>query len=254
MTKKIAIMNNSGNVGKSTLANHLLFPRMENPELFRVETFNEDGSVAGEKIPAEEFDVIMTSFIGATGDVIADIGSSNIELFLDRLTNDYAGAHMFIDYFIIPTTTGTKEQRDTVNTINELLIMGVEAEKIKVIFNKANPKKLIRDQYPTFVETVTGLENDDWQSYPIVNETDLFKTLLRHGINYDDVANDDRDHLALSKKASSTAEKAKLQITLLFKLAYNSYHKNLDEAFSQLFPENKPVTPQKSKKEVSKDE
>ncbi len=41
---KIAVMNFSGNVGKSTIAQHLLLPRMADAELITVESINSDDS------------------------------------------------------------------------------------------------------------------------------------------------------------------------------------------------------------------
>lgn len=41
---KIAVINFSGNVGKSTVARHLLFPRLRNAQLIAIESINSDGS------------------------------------------------------------------------------------------------------------------------------------------------------------------------------------------------------------------
>ena len=44
---KIVVINFSGNVGKSTVAAHLLKPRMNNATLFSIETLNDDAAVEG---------------------------------------------------------------------------------------------------------------------------------------------------------------------------------------------------------------
>ena len=41
---KIAVINFSGNVGKSTVARHLLLPRIAGAELIAVESINSDES------------------------------------------------------------------------------------------------------------------------------------------------------------------------------------------------------------------
>ena len=41
---KIAVINFSGNVGKSTIARNLLAPRIPDAEVFAVETINSDGT------------------------------------------------------------------------------------------------------------------------------------------------------------------------------------------------------------------
>lgn len=240
---KVIVMNNSGNVGKSTLCQHLLMPRLQNPELIRVETLNEDGAATGDKIGADEFDIIFTSILGAENDVIVDVGSSNIEMFQNKLENDFAGSHVFIDYFIIPVIPTEKQQADTVNTINHLLIIGVDPEKIKVVFNRAVPKKLIRDQFSIFAETATGLPSKNYENYPIVNEVDLFKTLTRHKIKFDDVKNDTRDHVKLASEAKTSVARAKIQMAHFFRMGYDSYNANLEDAFKKLnlYPNEKEV-------------
>ena len=41
---KVAVINFSGNVGKSTVARHLLAPRLNNAEVIPVESINSDGT------------------------------------------------------------------------------------------------------------------------------------------------------------------------------------------------------------------
>ena len=51
---KIAVINFSGNVGKSTVARHLLAPRMNNAQVIAVESLNSDGT-EGEAIKGKQF-------------------------------------------------------------------------------------------------------------------------------------------------------------------------------------------------------
>ena len=41
---KVVVINYSGNVGKSTVARHLLSPRMNKCQVFAVESINSDGT------------------------------------------------------------------------------------------------------------------------------------------------------------------------------------------------------------------
>lgn len=45
MYLKIAVLNNSGNVGKSTICQTVLKPRLPESEIIRVETINSDGTM-----------------------------------------------------------------------------------------------------------------------------------------------------------------------------------------------------------------
>ncbi|EFE9232310.1 transcriptional regulator, partial [Escherichia coli] len=54
---RIAVLNYSGNVGKTTISQHMLLPRL-NYEILRIETLNSDGEGNGQKMAAEDFDKI----------------------------------------------------------------------------------------------------------------------------------------------------------------------------------------------------
>ncbi len=54
MNIKIAVVNNSGNMGKSTICDYLLLPRLEGAKVVKVETINTDGT-NDVKISAKEF-------------------------------------------------------------------------------------------------------------------------------------------------------------------------------------------------------
>nr|WP_014343781.1 hypothetical protein [Aliivibrio fischeri]AEY78179.1 hypothetical protein [Aliivibrio fischeri] len=79
---KIAVINFSGNVGKSVISQHLLQPRMNDAKIIAVESINSDGT-NNETIKGKEFADIMES-ISEMDDVIVDIGASNVEDFMKK--------------------------------------------------------------------------------------------------------------------------------------------------------------------------
>lgn len=52
--------------------------------------------------------------------------------------NEFAGVETLFDYFIIPTVVGDKVATDTARTILFLKTLGIENDKIKVVFNNAD--------------------------------------------------------------------------------------------------------------------
>ncbi|HCP3011494.1 TPA: transcriptional regulator, partial [Escherichia coli] len=148
MYLKLAIVNNSGNVGKSTICQTLLKPRLEGSEIIKVETLNTDGT-NDEKLSAKEFDEIIKR-IDDSECTIIDVGSSNIEQFLVQM-NEYQGSHDLIDYFIVPVVREAKQQIDSIQTITTLMAMGVEQDRFKVIFNLAEKDTPINKQYSVFL-------------------------------------------------------------------------------------------------------
>jgi hypothetical protein len=129
---KVLVASRSGNVGKSTIARHLLAPRIGNAPIVPVESINADESdtdaVRGKQF-AQVQDLLLT-----VESVVIDLGSSNYEDFFDLMAN-YAGSHEDFDLFVIPIVPDVKQQRDAVKTIRQISALGVPANKIVVLFN-----------------------------------------------------------------------------------------------------------------------
>jgi hypothetical protein len=83
MYLKAAVLNNSGNVGKSTICQTLLKPRLDGAEIIKVETINSDGT-NDSKLSAKEFDEILKR-IDDVDCTLIDIGASNIEQFMVQM-------------------------------------------------------------------------------------------------------------------------------------------------------------------------
>lgn len=233
---RIIVMNNSGNVGKSTLCQHMLINRIENCDLLRVETLNSDGEASGEKMGADDFDKIFNKILSSEYEnVIVDVGSSNIELFRTKIQDEFAGAHGFLDYYLIPVTPDEKQQNDTIATIIDLDNMGVEHEKIKLIFNRAKPKRSISEQFSTLFESknlkLIGFDLNN--NSATVAETSLFKTLDRAKLKYSEVQGMNKDFDSLIASASGK-EKMTLELEKFYRLGYESYQSNLQTAFDAL--------------------
>lgn len=134
---KIAIVNFSGNVGKTTIANSLLRPRLPNPNTpyLAIETIN-DGANSEKKIEADDYGDLFEEMM-LLDDIVVDVGSSNIEGTIKKM-KEFRGSHEEFDYFVVPTDTGHKQQIDTQSTLLELVGLGIKPSKIRLIFNKVD--------------------------------------------------------------------------------------------------------------------
>ena len=114
---KIAVMNFSGNVGKTTVAGHLPKPRMGDAPIFSIESLNVDAAADGldvEKLRGKKFGELQEQLMRLDA-AIVDVGASNFEDFL-KMMQQYAGSHEEFDCFVIPVVKEKKQQADTVNT------------------------------------------------------------------------------------------------------------------------------------------
>ena len=120
---KLAVINFSGNVGKTTVARHLLAPLIAGAEVVSVESMNADDTGAA---PARS-PVRRASRVPADRrDVVVDVGASNVEDLL-ALMRRYHDSHEDFDGFVVPTVPALKQQQDTAATLLALNRLGVAA-------------------------------------------------------------------------------------------------------------------------------
>jgi hypothetical protein len=132
---KLAVINFSGNVGKSTVARHLLVPRIPGCQFVAVESINADD---GEPttIRGREF-AELQEYVQTVSDLVVDVGASNVEDLL-ALMRRYSGSHADFDCFVVPTVPARKQQQDTAATLAELMRIGVPAQRIRLVFNEVD--------------------------------------------------------------------------------------------------------------------
>ena len=110
---RIAVVNYCGTVGKTTVASHLLAPRLKGAEIFAVETVNDTAADLGlevEKLKGSKFGDLFKVLL-VRDSAIIDVGASNAEEFIGRMGR-FDGSHLEIDYFVLPVTPGTRAARD----------------------------------------------------------------------------------------------------------------------------------------------
>jgi hypothetical protein len=231
MYLNIAIVNNSGNVGKSTICETMLKPRIPNAEVIKVETINSDGT-DDVKFSANEFDSILKQMDAADCSII-DVGSSNIESFILKM-QEFKGSEEDIDFFIIPVIPKHKQQIDAVTTASMLLDMGVEPNSIKFIFNMSDKKLSIEKQYPDFLNGLKNALDIEIDNYAIIYETGVFAMLNNLDRKFVDVANDNRDFRSLLRQAESREAREALSEQRSVKRLVNGVNDEMDIAFKAL--------------------
>ena len=231
---KICVLNFSGNVGKSTVAAHLLQPRLKAP-VFSVESVNVDAQSDGvdvERLRGRQFADLQQRLMKLP-DAIVDVGSSNIEEFL-KLMQQYADSQEEFDWFVVPVVKDAKQQSDTINTVDALRGIGVPADKIRVLINKADTDDDLRHDFATvyaFCQTGRATLPDR----AVVYANDVFAGLKSLQMTIGDLDADTTDYRQKLREARDEAEQdAAIRMIALKRLA-KTCNKNLDTAYEALF-------------------
>lgn len=234
MYLKIAVLNNSGNVGKSMVCDTFLKPRIPGIEVIKIETINSDGT-ADEKIAAKNIKQVFEK-IDSIDTALIDVGSSNIETFMENLSK-LEGAHEDIDYFFIPTTPKPKQQIDTITTVQSLMELGVEADQIKIIFNFNDSDFKTSEIYPIIFESDLSkkLKLNKISNVFTINENPVFDMIGEMGASFIDILHDPRDFKTLIRETKDKEKRAVLSHQRSANRLAKGFEKKLDLTFSKLF-------------------
>ncbi|MEC6816962.1 MULTISPECIES: StbB family protein [Photobacterium] len=227
---KICVINFSGNVGKSVISQHLLKPRLENSEIIAVESINSDGT-NDEKIKGKRYSDIMDKVMEHDNAII-DVGASNVEDFIQQM-NKAIGSHEEFDYFIVPTIYKNKQITDTVATIEALSEMGIEKERIRVLFNLIDEDTILRKDFAPIFET-TDIASISINA--VIQENELFNRL--HEIeNFSSINNlviDDTNYRELIQQTNDKSERLIYSRRLGLKRLAVGVERMLDNTFKEL--------------------
>ncbi|EIJ6113774.1 plasmid stability protein StbB [Salmonella enterica] len=228
---KVAVINFSGNVGKSTVAQHLLLPRMPGAEFVAVESINADEG-DGEVVRGKQFGQLQEQLLMIDKAVI-DIGASNVEDFV-KLMQRYRGSHEDFDYFVVPAVKESKQIKDTIATISALSAMGIPAKKIRLVFNKLDSDETVEEAfYPLFAY------HDDTKTFTLkpkaaIEFSELYHKLRSHKVSIADLLADETDYKAKLREAKDGDEKAHAAAMISMRRLAHSAKENLDAVYAAI--------------------
>ncbi len=200
---KIATLNYSGSVGKTIAASHLLAPRMPGASIYSVESTNESAADLGleaDQLRGEQFGRLFRELL-VLDDAIVDVGASNIEDFLDQIIK-HQGAQAELDLYVLPVTPSGKAQRETIKTIRALAAIGVNPNRIRVLFNRVQED--VRSEF----EPIFGFALQSGQfvanEHAAIFDNEVFDLLAAKRTTISDVLADDTDYRTLIRQADKT--------------------------------------------------
>jgi hypothetical protein len=226
---KATIVNFSGNVGKSTIAKHLLAPRI-GTEVISVETIN--GDEGGTRVKAGQFDIIQEYLLDNDNAVI-DVGASNIEQFMAAMLK-YRSSHEDIDMFIVPVVPDLKQQADTMGTVDALAALGIPASKIKLVFNQVEYGEPVEQTFSALLAYAKAEKKCKVSPAAVIYRNELFTKTKELGVTVHQLVEDTTDYKEARKTAKTEEEKDRATQMLLAKRLAPTVHENLDSVYKAL--------------------
>ena len=228
---KIAVINFSGNVGKTTVARHLMLPRICGAELIAVESVNADEGQA-QALRGRQFGELQ-EYLQTVDSAVVDIGASNVEELLS-LMQRYRGSHEDFDCFVVPTVPPLKQQQDTIATLVELARLGVPASRLKLVFNMTEAGLAVEHSFflvlAFIAEQLLAVANPAC----CLSSNEIYARIRGTGSDLATLARDDTDYKALIVKAQGSAEKLTLAQKLATRRLASGVVPELDACFAAL--------------------
>jgi MinD-like ATPase involved in chromosome partitioning or flagellar assembly len=210
---KICVLNLSGNVGKSTLAVHLLAAFRPGAKFLSIETFNSTSadtvaSIEVEEWAASQFNEIFRELM-INDDVILDVGSSNIATFMAQMKRFKSAVGEF-DMVLVPTVPDQKQQDDTISTIEWLHDHGMDRKKVRVVFNNCHAET--GNQIEAAYHHVAGYARADgknkavFEPYAVVDANEIYQLIKRSKKTVKELAEDTTDWRAKRNEAKKAGD------------------------------------------------
>ena len=231
---KIAVINFSGNVGKTTISRHLLMPRIDGAELIAIESINADEGHQGQSLRGRQFGELQ-EYMQTVDNVVVDIGASNVEDLM-ALMRRYRGSHEDFDFFVIPTVAALKQQQDTMATLAELARSGIPASRLKVVFNMVDDEVEVDEAFELLLAFLVQHPVACVSTACRLGANEIYGRVKGMGaaVNLAELARDTTDYKSLIVKTSNVAEKLALAQALATRRLACGVVPELDACFAAL--------------------
>ncbi len=198
--KIVALLSLGSSVGKTLLTVQCLYTHMLDAQILCVDQTNTtaaDFGISGcISLSGDEFDEAFRHLMKATGDVIVDVGGAKeCDEFLAGMLEIGSDA---ITHFIIPSKPDSKDQECALETIDRLLLSGVDANKIKIVFTGTK-----KDTAKEFKQLIAGM-NEKSRNIEVnldraIFSNKLFDEMIRDKIIITTILSDSTDFNKLAE-------------------------------------------------------
>lgn len=228
---KLAVINYSGNVGKTTVARHLLAPRIPECQVVAVESINADEGQPV-TIRGRQF-AQLQEFLQSVDNVVVDIGASNVEELL-KLMRRYRDSQQDFDAYVVPTVPDRKQQQDTAATLAELARIGVPPERLLVVFNQVDADDAIDSTFAPLLAYCASTGIARLNAAAAISFNEVYSLVRGTGQSLADLAADSTDYKVLIAKAGTQSDKLALARRLATQRLARGVIPELDVCFAAL--------------------
>lgn len=228
---KIAVINFAGNVGKSTIARHLLLPRIPGADLIAIESLNADEG-QGQALRGRQFGELQ-EYVQTVDNVVVDIGASNVEELMAQMQR-YRGSHEDFDGFVVPTVPALKQQQDTIATLIELSRIGVPASRLKLVFNMVEAGVKVEQAFDALLAFLKQQPIAKVNLNCRLGENEIYGRIKGTKTDLASLASDPTDYKALIVQAKGVNEKLALAQKLATRRLACGVVPELDACFAAL--------------------
>jgi hypothetical protein len=228
---KLAVINFSGNVGKTTVARHLLAPRIPGCQVVAVESINADDGQSV-TIRGREF-AQLQEFLQSVDNVVIDIGASNVEELL-KLMRRYRDSQEDFDGFIVPTVPARKQQQDTAATLAKLARIGVPPARLRLVFNQVDDDSPIERTFETLLAYCASSGVAQPRQTALLSFNEVYALVRGNGQSLAELAADGTDYKAEIAKSATQADKLALAHCLAIQRLARGVIPELDACFAAL--------------------
>lgn len=203
---KVAVINFSGNTGKSTLTKNLLVPMIPNAKRISIEDLNEGDGKSDVEISASLFRNLAAELNVADDEdnFVIDIGASAAKEMLVHFAT-LRTTRSDINFWVVPVTPQLKQRGDTLNTVRALMEIGVKPESIVVVPNLISDIALFQGDFAQIAAAATEM------GFSMCSEAVLLDAVYDMTKNTNasmfDIAAEATDFKALRKKYKTEPEK-----------------------------------------------
>ena len=200
---KVAVINLSGNTGKTTLSKHLLAPLL-NARRVQIEDVNSSDGTPDIEVTAGKFKTLAAQLNVAGDDenFVIDIGASNAKSMIEHFSA-LRSTRSAIDYWIIPVVPAAKQKTDSINTAATLMEIGVDPKKIVMVLNNVTDTESVEYDFKTIFD---GGKLGVQVATQVVLANEVFELLKNENNSVFDLANNRPDFKTLIKAARDSGD------------------------------------------------